>query len=168
MKIKNQKKLIMNRDWDILIVLDACRYDYLDSLYDKYVDGRMHEVRSPGSCTREWLKRVFLDREWKDVVYVSANPFISSKGIKLVDGFEQPDLFYEIVDTWSEYWDNDLKTVPPKFVSKTARRVVMKNPEKKIIAHFIQPHQPYLCMDSDDRGLNSARRKSGKEAEKSL
>jgi len=74
-----QKVSIMDEEWDYLIVLDACRYDYFSKLVGTYLQGKLEKVYSPASCTLEWCKKSFKEY-YNDVVYVSANPYINSKG----------------------------------------------------------------------------------------
>jgi hypothetical protein len=69
---------IMDKQWDYLIVLDTCRYDYFLKLFDGFLQGKLEKVYSPASCTVEWCIKSYT-KNYKDVVYVSANPYINSK-----------------------------------------------------------------------------------------
>lgn len=137
-----QERLINNSDWDTLIVLDACRYDYFKEVYNDYFDGcngELTKVISPSTNTIDWLRTVFSGK-YKDTVYISANPYINSK--KTVSDFNAREKFKYIVDVWDKGWDDDLRTVPPKEVN----RFFLDNYEKnsKHIVHYMQPHAPYL------------------------
>lgn len=46
----------MAEDWDLLIVLDACRFDSFRDAFNRYFEGELREVRSRGSCTPEWFR----------------------------------------------------------------------------------------------------------------
>ncbi|MFX0138800.1 MAG: hypothetical protein ACFFDN_34485 [Candidatus Hodarchaeota archaeon] len=146
--IKNnyQKSLIHDVDWDILIILDACRYDYFSRLYKDYFEGDLKKVTSPASETREWLRETFTD--FYNLVYVSANPYINSKGLSF-GGINAKYYFSKIIDVWDFGWDNELETVHPREVNKYVLES-QKGIGKRIIAHYMQPHAPYLSFHIPD------------------
>ena len=63
---------IMDRDWDNLLILDACRYDLFDEVFPH--NGNLDSIVSRGSDTPEFLESNFVGRSFHDTVYVSANP----------------------------------------------------------------------------------------------
>ena len=144
-----KKQEIVNGSWDYLIILDACRYDYFKRLYKNYdnlKEGKLEKRKSRGSNTTEWLKKTFKE-PMEDVTYISANPFINSKGMDLgevkgsVKGEWNPKgKFKEIIDAWLTHWNEELNTVHPKDLTK----LVKENKDKKLIVHYIQPHSPYI------------------------
>lgn len=143
-----QKDLIRSEDWDCLIILDACRYDYFERVYDDYLTGELVKVQSIASDTPGWLCGTFMDEEsFDDVVYVSANPFVNSKGRKLIEEFDATEHFEKIVDVWD--WKFNLKymTVLPENMGKATRLARAKYPRKRLISHFMQPHWPYLSKE---------------------
>ena len=140
----SQKKLIEKGKWDCLVVLDACRYDFFESIYNEFFTGILKKVISEGTDTRKWLNRTF-EKEYQDVVYVSGNPYVSSNEFNNI-GFEATKHFHRVIDVWNDGWNGCLQTVPPKKVSKSTRMARAKYPAKRIISHFIQPHYPYLTV----------------------
>lgn len=71
---------IWKEDWDVLIVLDSCRYDLFEEVrpdYDSLGEAGVHI--SNGSSSAEWIAKNFRDEEDGDLlsetVYVSGNPF---------------------------------------------------------------------------------------------
>ena len=46
---------MMEEDWDFLIVLDACRFDYFSEFYGDFFDGKLEKKISAGCSTVEWL-----------------------------------------------------------------------------------------------------------------
>ena len=53
---------IFEREWDALIVLDACRYDYFERYYSEIPNvaaGELSRLRSPGSATPETMMETF-------------------------------------------------------------------------------------------------------------
>jgi len=134
----------MRENWDYLIILDACRYDYFEKIYKRYLNGKLKKVVSPGSDTFEWCKKVFVGR-YDDVVYISVHPLINSKGVK-VRGFNAVEHFHEVIDVWDWGWDDKLGTVHPRVVNKVVLKAKKEYPDKRFIIHYAQPHAPYLTL----------------------
>ena len=142
---------VMKEQWNYLVVLDACRYDYFSRLYSNYLTGTIHKRLSVGTGTKIWRNRSFTDY-YEDTIYVSANPYINS--VVPVKGFNGADHFYKIFDLWADFWDEAKGTVLPEVVTKEAIKIVKEYPNKKAIIHYIQPHEPYLGIDSKKQNLN--------------
>jgi len=138
------KTNLMEEKWDYLIILDACRYDYFQKVFGNYLRGTLRKARSPASATSEWLKKTFT-RRYDDVVYVSANPYINSRGVDVV-GFDARDYFHKIVDVWDFGWNEAVGTVPPEEVNAAAITATLTHPNKRLIIHYLQPHAPYISL----------------------
>jgi len=136
-----RKVSVMEENWDYLIILDACRYDYFSKLYGDYLCGRLEKVISLASCTLEWCKRSFQER-YDDVVYISGNPFINS--MIETEGFNAKDHFYRVIDLWNWGWNEELGTVHPEKVNKAVQSFKDDYLDKRFIIHYLQPHAPYL------------------------
>jgi len=140
---------LFNEDWDTLIILDACRYDFFEKVYRDYFDGKLEKRISPASSTGEWLVKSFPDKY--DITYISANPFVNSYNIPLEklclskSSWKATDHFFKVIDVWQFGWDDNLNTVHPRTVN-TAYFANRSN--KKTIVHYMQPHTPYLSHDS--------------------
>ena len=142
---------IIGEDWDNLIILDACRYDFLEKVYKDYLPGgKLEKRRSRGSSTLEWLKNNFTAKY--DITYVSANVFVNSYGIplnKLRPSCRYPwkatEHFSKIVDVWHFSWDETLGTIRPEEVNRAYLSNKGKDDNRKII-HYAQPHIPYLSF----------------------
>jgi hypothetical protein len=132
---------IMEQQWDYLIILDACRYDYLEQVWQNYFTGKLSKKISVGSSTLEWRGKSFRGY-YGDVIYISANPYINS--LATVRGFAAKEHFYKVYDVWRHYWDNDKNAVLPEAVTKAAIDAIRQNPDKRAIVHYVQPHEPYI------------------------
>lgn len=132
---------IMDEKWDYLIVLDACRYDYFERLYKKYLDGKLEKRVSVGTSTAQWRDESF-QSYYEDLIYISTNPYVNSK--VPVRGFLGGDHFHKIFDLWLEDWDRDKGTVMPRVVTERAKLIVSANPHERAIIHYTQPHEPYI------------------------
>jgi len=147
----DQYTLIWNTNWKYLIILDACRYDYFEKVYKDYGtlrSGKLKRAISPGSSTTEWLEAIFQGRECKYVIYISANPYVNSKGLPYRGFNPKPIIsrFYRVIDVWDWGWNEELSTVHPKEVNKAVLITKRLYPDKRLIIHYIQPHFPYLSL----------------------
>lgn len=129
---------VMAQDWDNLIILDACRYDYFAS--QNWIDGDLRQVTSRGKRSWEFMQANFVDRELHDTVYVTANPHTS----KLDDGT------FHAIEPLLDRWDDDIGTVRPEQVVEAAVDALNTYPDKRLIIHFMQPHRPYLGPTADE------------------
>ncbi|KXB06244.1 hypothetical protein AKJ53_00910 [candidate division MSBL1 archaeon SCGC-AAA382F02] len=155
MSLKSQKRLIHERDWHVLIVLDACRYDYFEEIYQEYLSGKLRKVRS--QCfddsflysegrTKTWLRNTF-DKKMGGVVYVSGTPHVNSVEVNTEnEDFVATDVFSDIIDVWDWGWAEELGTTPPEKIVEGVNIAKEKYSEKDLIIHFVQPHGPYLAL----------------------
>lgn len=121
-------------EMDILIILDACRYDYFARC--NTIKGELSKIRLETTKTLDWVGISWNGKY--DITYVSANPLISSKFSK--GNYKGGDHFKEVIDVWDFGWSEELRTVHPDVVTRIAREYIDKN----LIVHYIQPHAPYI------------------------
>lgn len=131
---------VYDADWDVLVVLDACRSDLFRSVLDEYeyLPG-METVRSLGSWTGEWMKANFTDdyaAEMATTAYLSGNP--QSRY------YLAPAEFACLDEVWTYAWDDDLGTVPPRPLTDRAIRVARERSPERMIVHYLQPHVPFI------------------------
>jgi hypothetical protein len=124
---------VADQEWDNLLILDACRYDLFEAHHE--VPGQLRKTRSLGSQSREFLERNFAGGTHHDVVYISANPFISA----IDDG-----VFHAVIDLFDDHWDEEVLTVKPESVVEATLDAHRRFPNKRLISHFMQPHHPFL------------------------
>lgn len=155
---KMQENLIKSTDWDMLIVLSSCRYDYFKEVSEAYFDEKVHKVTSAGWRPQHGWRKIFgsyYNQGWafgalgngdfSDTIYLSSNPHINSTNSKTAN-INPKEIFHEVIDLWLEGWDREKGTVPPSYVRKRTRSTLKRNPGKRIVSHFIQPHYPYLSL----------------------
>jgi hypothetical protein len=139
--IIDQSREINSLDWDVLVILDACRYDFFKEEYQKYFSGTLRLARSRGQDTPGWLMRTWT--HFYPVVYFSASPYVDNHNIRWEDSDWKPtNHFMEIVYIRSFAWDEALKTVTPSAVNKAVEELY--DPRKMTIIHYIQPHGPWI------------------------
>jgi hypothetical protein len=124
---------IMDADWDTIVVLDACRYDVFSEEVD--LPGELSEVISRGSATAEFVAENFQGQHY-DTVYVTGNPSVNKH--------LSEDRFHDVINVWKDEWDEELGTVLPSDMYAATKAAHERYPHKRIISHFLQPHQPFI------------------------
>lgn len=132
---------VYTRDWDVLVILDACRVDLLQSVSDEYewLPDEINSVPSIAGSSKEWMERTFLDDDYypiQQTAYISGNPFTAT-----VFEFQNP--LARLDHSWRDAWDDDLGTVRPEpLVDRTIR--TGREHDGPIIVHLMQPHIPFI------------------------
>lgn len=136
MEIYKHSRLIKRHPWDILIVLDACRYDYFcDSLFNTKLSGTLFKADSNSKNTEEWYYENWSEKH-VDIILISANPH--SKLSKCQGNF------YKAVEVWNE--DNWVYPEPALDVLID----LQEEYDKRFIVHLIPPHLPFIGIEGKD------------------
>jgi hypothetical protein len=122
----------LDQDWDVLVVLDACRFDLLKE--QNPFDAEVQKVHSNATQTREYIEKNFVGRDCRDTVYVTASPQFADFDLQ----------FAHIEHVWNDHWDEELRTVLPESVTDRAIDVADRYDDKRIIVHYMQPHYPFI------------------------
>lgn len=130
---------VMDHDWDLLILLDSCRYDYFKEVNN--IQGELKRVVSGGSHSKEFIHHNFVKEQNHDTVYVTANPY----GVK----FRKDTEFFATINLLDE-WDDEFETVLPSDVQAAAINAADQYPNKRLIIHFMQPHMPHIGEKSKE------------------
>ncbi|WP_276300059.1 hypothetical protein [Halorussus lipolyticus] len=132
---------IYDEEWDVLVVLDACRTDLMREVADDYpVLGEVGTFDSLGSHSQEWMAENFGDDRRADTrrtAYVTANPFSE----KMLDSAS----FALLDEVWRYGWDDELGTVPPRPVTDRAISVARERAPDRLVVHYMQPHVPFVA-----------------------
>lgn len=124
--------------WDVLMILDACRYDTFEKV--NHLPGRLSSIISPGAWTFEWFRNTF-DRDASDVVYISGNPHISRSN------FRRQTMNVRLAhleEVFLDGWDKSLQTVPADAILERYFKLKDQFRGCRFILHFMQPHQPCI------------------------
>ena len=154
-------------EWDYLIVLDACRYDYFEKHYDDFLKGNLEKKRSKGTQTPEWLRKTFTSRY--NYTYIAANPYVNSYNSTIEkDGevWNPTKSFTKIIDSWDIDWSDKHHTVHPEDITDTA---IDELGSGKAIIHYLQPHRPYITSPVKEENIKGHKELKGeKVGEESL
>ncbi|MXR19074.1 hypothetical protein [Halobacterium bonnevillei] len=128
-----EQETVVERDWDNLILLDACRYDLFEET--STLPGTLEKYYSLASTTGRFVDRTFTD-EYPDIVMITATPKYTE--------WERSDRFFDVVQVWKTDWNEELRTVHPADMTEAVREAVERYPNKRIFAHYIPPHAPFI------------------------
>lgn len=129
--MRDQTEAFQETDWNVLLLLDACREDYFRELCDSSCE----PVRSPAPCTRRWIKQMLRRNLLDGATYVNANPVVQDvvtnrNGVPL-----NVHYFRRASDG----------TVPPGTLSDAVLdRIDSEGQPDPLVVHYLQPHAPYV------------------------
>lgn len=146
---------IYERDWDLLIILDACRVDAIEAVSSEYefLPETVQHSTSVGGGSPTWLANTFTE-EWtneiNDTGYISANPHTRRVLSDQTEGLfadrggytDRISDFDHFSAVWETQWDAELGTVPARAVTDYLIRYYRSQPSHRTIAHYMQPHFP--------------------------
>ncbi len=136
--MRDQFTLLCETDWDVLVILDACRADAF-----REIVGKAEVVRSPAPCTRIWLKKMRPLLEEEDIIYFSGNPLIERE-------VEKQGLNLRTVPIWKRHWGYftplSIPSVHPMSVTSVVLDRLLSRPIEpcRLVVHYSQPHSPYI------------------------
>lgn len=143
---------IWEREWDLLIVLDACRWDLFREVAPafEFVPDEFDAVYSPASHSEEWLEvhtEARYRSEMRRTALVSGNINTCWKE-RFREGWGYLD------EVWRRGWDDDEGTVPARAVTDATidyvRERAAETPAGRTIAWYFQPHRPFVPVDWSD------------------
>lgn len=172
---------IFELDWDLLIILDACRADNLRQVASKYqflTD--INTIWSVGSTTEEWLAKTFVEdyrEEIAQTAYLTGNPhsyriFETAAKINhpasryIIGNFDTVSVqAFDLVDNVWEYGWVDESAVPPRTMTNRCIQFHRNHNPERTIVHYMQPHRPYLDEDYQSLNQNTWERLNNNEIE---
>jgi hypothetical protein len=144
-----------------LIVLDACRYDFLNKEFDKFFYGDCEPIWADSLNTFQYLR--YLWPETYEYPYVTGAAPVTSQRFEFEEGedadglgFEGRELlemycgyvpdnhFENLVEVWREFWDEDLGVCPPEPVTEAAINASDSAETNRLVTHYFQPHGPFI------------------------
>lgn len=132
------ENIFEKEDWDNLLILDACRHDLFEE-----VEGKTPYRYTLGSHSADFVRENFSNGDYSDLVVVTANPHYTEDIFEEQTGRKPENVFHAVWHTYKDKWD-DRGTVTPESIIedyKTARKIF---PDKKILVHLMQPHNPFI------------------------
>lgn len=142
---------IYEDDWDVLLILDACRVDLLREVTGEYPFLDIIETRrSVGSASAEWMDNTFTAKRRDAVantIYVTGNPFSN-------DHASSED-FAAVDEVWRNGWDEEAETIRPRPLTNQAIAQWRSQADAdRMIVHYMQPHYPFIGSSIAGTGLS--------------
>lgn len=163
---------ILNKEWDLFIILDACRYDLMEEVVDEY--DFLETLRphwSYAASSQDWIQKTFMCDQTTQLRRLSAatslfrdpyqNDIIAEfcemrdvSNVAYVTANPQcsmldSEYFYRFEEVWSSKWqDAENGYIHPRAVTeKTVETMRQSNPGKTV-AHYMQPHGAFRKADN--------------------
>lgn len=133
---------IFAREWDLLVILDACRFDLLSEIASTNEYSFLTNIttlRSLDSTTKAWMAQNFTAdhrTEMRHTAYVCGNPFSAEE--------LNTEEFALLDEVWKYGWDDELGTLPPRTITDRTIAAGRNGNPDRIIAHYMQPHNPFV------------------------
>lgn len=139
-RIHNYGEPIWNREWEVLLVLDACRYDLMKEIESEYgFITTVERTNSAASTSSEWMKKNFHDtyrENTQSTGYVTGNPFSEEE----IDSGD----FHTLDEVWKYGWDDNAGTIQPDTLTDRAIYNWQEERPERMIVHYMQPHFPFV------------------------
>lgn len=153
-RVFSHGRLIWEDDWDICLVVDACRWD----LWQEVADGNWPTGGcgwSVGSASPEWYGQTFDPENLPDerIGVVTANPFASKPSDRMPEylgegtpihrhDLEFVDYIFE--DSWGcEVGGGYIDVTHPAAVTNRAFDAWTNHDLDRLVVHYMQPHIPF-------------------------
>lgn len=159
---------IYEKDWDILVILDTCRIDALESVKSEYdYINRLDSITSVGSSSPEWIANTFT-RDYLDKIQRTAHITVNAHAHKIlverkslgeyrdfkftpsVWNTVYTDDFQHFEGVWEYVSDNPRDRYHPKNVTDRAIAIYRQQEPDYMIVHYNQPHEPYLRREFEN------------------
>lgn len=133
---------VWERDWDVLVVLDACRGDMMEEVVSEYSFlHSMETVWSVGGHSMEWLENTFKPAPSgliKETAYITGNYY---SGVI-------SDLPFSVFNNLQDVnFEGDFPAPPAHVVTDSAISTARESEFDRLIIHYMQPHKPFLFRD---------------------
>lgn len=143
---------IYEQEWDLMIVLDACRFDALREMADDYdFLQAVGSTESVGSYSRSWMERNFTSEyadEMTSTTMVTGNPFTETA--------LDPSQFDRLEEVWRYSWDEEIGTIRPRPLTDVAISIARRDEPDRMIVHYMQPHAPFTTHPELQRGPSAS------------
>lgn len=143
--VRNYGEPIYESDWDVLVVLDACRADLMAEVESEYEFIDFDTTQSVGSCSPEWMEKNFVEEyadEIRRTAYITGNPYSATR--------LDPADFSLFDEVWKYAWEESIETVPPDPLTDRTINVARDGDHDRIIVHYMQPHHPFVPSPMGD------------------
>jgi len=130
---------IFEYDWDMLIVLDTCRPEWVKTVSSEFeFIGNVETIRSVGGRTSEWAAKTFQQAA------------SSERPVKYIYGSKYGDIAEDLQNVETEFVNPDNYIYPPAHqITEATYRYLNLETNPRVVVHYAQPHFPIFRTLSD-------------------
>lgn len=163
---------VLDGDWDLFIILDACRYDLIEEVQDDYdFLETLRSHRSYAASSQDWIQKTFMRSELSavDRAKVSARLLRDPYQNDVIgDSFTMRDVsdvayitanpqstmldtdeFIRFEEVWKTEWqDADGGYIHPRGVTEQAIETMRDVSPNQTILHYMQPHGSFRLSEN--------------------
>jgi hypothetical protein len=143
---------IFQSEWDVAIILDACRYDLFESLSSDFEFlSEIQAKQSLASITPNWMERTFTNNiapKLSDTTYICGNPYS--------DKYTPEGMFSDLYEPWRNNWSDENGTLPARSVTDFAIKISRQRTPKRLLVHYMQPHYPFIGGEKVGAGIDAS------------
>lgn len=144
---------IWEYNWDICLILDACRVDLMEEVIDEYdwLPDHVNKKWSVGSASPEWISNTFDSTKVRETAYVTGNPFAERDPSEII--YLDPDVvplsnsqLAYLDNVWVDQWNPEgpgFEVVEPDVITGRAMHAYEHADAERFIVHYMQPHMPF-------------------------
>lgn len=160
-RVANFGTVVWEHDWEVLVVLDACRYDLMTEVAPSWdCLPPMRSTYSAASASYEWLQRHTREEygdEMAGTMLIAANAWTR-------DDCVHADDWAALDELWTHSWSDEEGTVLPRPVTDSAIHHWRRRDDydaERMIVWYLQPHSPFVEADwsegfeSDEIGVDA-------------
>jgi hypothetical protein len=137
---------IFEREWELCIILDACRLDLMKTVgpeFDFIRPNNINYIWSVESNSLEWMQQTFRDlpnEELEATAYVSGNVWTENA----FTDCRPPEILDEV---WDYAWNHERGFMPPRPITDRAIDIGRNKSIDRLLVHYMQPHVPLVAGD---------------------
>lgn len=165
-----------DHDWDLLILLDACRWDLMEEVVDEYDFLEPYDsFVGQSSHSREFLHKTFMENRrsglgklqvWKGVLRdpddieifkehyrMQDDPKIGETAYVTWNMFSEMldgDAFHDYAALGRQEWGHDDQILDPRTLTDYTIDLLRREDPERTVVHYMQPHTPFRDSDGTE------------------
>lgn len=122
----------------ILIILDACRFDYFSLLHEALEwPGELIETWNQYRDTADWYRHIIAHQDNRDCILVVSSPIFGRRWMEPIAG-----AFKKLITTFDK--DSVDHFARPEPTLEAAEKALILQPRSRLLIHLVPPHLPFM------------------------
>lgn len=135
-------KLVSENEEFVLIILDACRFDYFKEEYETYLSGDLSLTWSAGNRTSKWTPNTWGKKYNLDYIAGVSYPVAQEAYEDLPGDFDPQKTFNETIHI--THRDDIFSSITAEVVTEVALYHFSNSDRIRAVIHHGFPHEPYI------------------------